>query len=77
MTETDHTVLRLKGYNCLIKFIDGEELYLKVDDLNDEQQIASWLDDVEISINRLSPDAKLPFSRIAIRFDSIKYIQII
>ena len=52
MTDEDRTAAKLKGFNCLIKFKDGEELLVKVDSLNGtEEEASEWLMDIEKFIN--------------------------
>ena len=50
MTDEDRVAAKLKGYNCLVKFKDGEELFLKVSSLNgDDEDDAYWFESSEKS----------------------------
>jgi hypothetical protein len=51
MSLEDGTAARLKGMNCLIKFLDGEEVYTHVGDLDDDDYESSWLCDIERFLN--------------------------
>jgi hypothetical protein len=35
LTHEDKVVAKLKGHNCLIKFMDGEELTLRVKEIDE------------------------------------------
>ena len=70
LTDEDITIAKLKGYTCLLKFKDGEELLLKID-LGDNSAV--WFCDAEdsININSISP---FPYPDIAVDKTLIKYI---
>lgn len=72
ITDEDRTAYRLKGYNCLIKFIDGEELLLKVDGSEDE--ITDWFEDANRFLNG---DIEGILSNLAINRTTVKYIKTI
>lgn len=78
MKDEDLTAAKLKGYNCLIKFKDGEELLIKVDQVGpgDEDEI-QWFYDAEKFLNGYDEDVVeyFPSTGIAITRDSIKYIR--
>lgn len=76
MTDEDATAAKLKGYNCLVKFKDGEELFLKVDDLdnNDEDEMSDWFIDVEQFLNGTGGEV-FPIVGMALSRDAIKYIR--
>lgn len=73
MTEEDRTSAKLKGYNCLVKFKDGEALLLKVPDLNNEEDTSCWFTDVEQFLN--GTQDVFPAGSIALVRDTIKYIK--
>lgn len=80
MTEEDITAAKLRGYNCLIKFKDGEVLYLTIDKLKgDEDQVSEWLLEVEryINANHHHPFEYFPAEGVAMTRDTIKYIRAI
>ena len=51
MTDEDIVAAKLKGYTCLIKFRDGEELLIKVDQVGNDNEESGWFSDVEKFIN--------------------------
>jgi len=69
MIDEDRTAAKLKGYNVMVKFRDGEELFLKVD-IKDDQE---WFLDVESYING-AQDVAFPSRELAVRADTIKYV---
>lgn len=76
MIGEDRAAAKLKGYSCLVKFIDGEELYLKVDmqDMTDEDT-DEWFMTAERVINSADSDLEyFPIQGIAMSRKSIKYI---
>jgi hypothetical protein len=77
MTDEDRTAAKLKGYNCLIKFKDGEEIYLDVDNLSDDSDDnTEWFETVEKFINNgLSENTYLPLAGISIAADTVKYVR--
>jgi hypothetical protein len=72
MTDEDRTAAKLRGFNCLIKFKDGEELLLKVAAL-DEEDTSDWFVDAERYLN--SQDDVFPVYGISLARDTIKYIK--
>ena len=77
MTDEDRTAARLKGYNCLIKFKDGEELYIEVDGLlEDNEDNTQLFIDIERFLNAtLSEDTYFPLANIAIAANTVKYVR--
>ena len=79
MTDEDIVLAKLKGYTCIIKFKDGEELLIKVPEvangnIDDEVQ---WFEDVEKFINGCDNGVVeyFPLPNMAMTQDSIKYIR--
>jgi len=74
----DRTAAKLKGHNCLIKFIDGEELTFKVEELDSRDPIDAefWFKDVEKFINGCDEGTVeyFPLVDLAVRKDMIKYV---
>lgn len=70
MREND-TAEKLKGYNIRVRFVDGEDLYLKVDfNTYDEYE---WFGQVDEFIN--DADNKFfPVDGIVFRAGTIKYV---
>lgn len=81
MTDEDKTAAKLKGYACLLKFKDGEELLLKVPDVLDgnEEESSVWFEEAENFINNTEPELYkyFPLHGIAVSRESIKYIVIL
>lgn len=76
MTDEDCTAAKLKGYNCLIKFKDGEELVVRTKNLNgNDDEVAQWLMDVEKFINGCTDVEYFPIAGFAMSRESIKYIR--
>jgi len=79
MIDEDLTAAKLKGYNCLVKFKDGEVLLLKSGTLEsgDEADIEDWFRDVEKFINGCGEDVVeyFPIGGISITRDTIKYVR--
>lgn len=75
MTDEDRTAARLKGYNCLIKFKDGEELLLKIDDIDDEDSSCEWFLSMDRFINSPPTGDYIPVAELSIAKDTIKYVQ--
>jgi hypothetical protein len=75
MTDEDRTASKLKGYNCLIKFKDGEELLVKVSEFEGtDDDISEWFSDVERFING-EKDTFFPLSGFAVEHGCIKYVK--
>lgn len=72
MTDEDHTAAKLKGFNCLIKFTDGEELFIIVEDL-DVNDPGDWFSKAEDYLN--NKEELFPHSGIALSRDTVKYIK--
>lgn len=69
MTEEDRTAEKLKGHNWMIKFLDGEELYLKVDGNDDDQH------DWAMSAGEfMAGESTFPSSDFIPNRDHVKYI---
>jgi hypothetical protein len=77
VTDEDRTALKLKGFNAYIKFIDGELLYLKVPDIEDEDDRSAWFDDMEQIINGIIKSEYKTVGDMAINRSLIKYISLI
>ncbi len=88
MTDEDLTAAKLKGHNCFIKFKDGEELFLTIEDISEDVDDANeFLVTIEKFINRTDDDDDLvdnrytqgvfPVGNIAVSRDSVKYVRII
>lgn len=81
-TDEDLVALKLKGYNCHIRFTDGEDLYCKVSAPSDENVRSEWLSDIEQKINGMVNEelqwgeAVFPFPEMAIRAEHIKYVRL-
>lgn len=73
MSEEDKTVAKLKGYNCIIKFTDGEELYLTINDLEYEE--AGWFVDTDRFINSTDDNGVSRIPGLAVNRKCIKYIK--
>jgi hypothetical protein len=73
MTDEDRTEEKLEGHNCLIKFKDGEELLLKIPNLDKEDVAASWFTSVEDFLN--DREQIFPYSGIALAPGTIKYVK--
>jgi len=74
MNSEDRVAAKLKGLNCLIKFNDGEELLLKIADLNNDDLSVEWLMDMEKFINGSDDVDYCPIPGCAILRGSIKYV---
>jgi hypothetical protein len=79
MTDEDLVAAKLKGYNCLIKFKDGEELFIKSADVTDgtTDSELEWFQDVEKYINEQDKEdlPYFPLQGIAVARNSIKYVK--
>jgi hypothetical protein len=73
MTEEDNTAERLKGNNVLIKFRDGEELFVYIEDVTTEKEQVEWFDNVETFLNSTQVFSSL-LPGLAISRETIKYI---
>jgi len=79
MTDEDFTAAKLKGYNCLIKFKDGEELTLTADYtlVGDE---GDWFENAERFLNSIvdeegDSDTLFPMPGFAFCRETIKYVR--
>lgn len=72
MNDEDRVAAKLKGFNILVKFVDGEEMLLKVSFVNDPDK-AEWFEDVEKFLNG-NKDQSFPLSGVAFRRETIKYV---
>jgi len=82
MTPQDQTAAILQGYDYLIKFKDGEELFLKftendVDDRDDEDELIDWLVSIEKHLDGDKNHDTFPISHMAINRDTVKYIRLL
>lgn len=77
MTDEDLVAAKLKGYTCLIKFKDGEELLIKADLGDDDDDELQWFQDVEKFINGCDEEIVeyFPGGAIALSRQSVKYIK--
>lgn len=75
MDTEDQVVEKLKGRNCLIKFMDGEELYVYIDQLEDEEDAIEMLQDIERFLNDTNIDYHSPLPGIAVNRQSVKYVR--
>jgi len=80
MTNEDLVAAKLKGYTCLIKFKDGEELLIKVTDVaspTTPDHESDWFQDAEKFINGCDEGTieYFPVPGMAVTRDSIKYIK--
>jgi hypothetical protein len=73
LTDEDLTAAKLKGYNCIVKFHDGEEMLIKSEKMNDEDP-SDWFCEVEDYING-KDDSYFPDPGIAIDRKAIKYVK--
>lgn len=74
MTDEDRIAAKLKGYNCLVKFKDGEELLLKVTSLNgDDEDDAYWFESSEKILNDIYKDDVFDIPGFAVSKSTIKY----
>jgi hypothetical protein len=77
MTDEDKTAAKLKGYSCIVKFRDGEELLLKVDEIDKGGATSvDWFMEAERFINRRDDSTVefFPTADIALANNSVKYI---
>lgn len=75
MTTEDLLAEKLKGNNCLIKFIDGEELFIRVEAIaRSEESSAEWFSETEIFLNGTPPESIFSEPDIALSRNLIKYI---
>lgn len=79
MTDEDLVAAKLKGYACLIKFKDGEELLIKAPEVltGNSDEASQWFMDAEKFINGCTDDVVeyFPVGGFAMSKDSIKYIK--
>ncbi len=73
MTDMDCTAAKLKGYNILLKFKDGEELLLGIEFFNEEDE-SEWFEDVEKFISG-HLEVVFPVNNMAISRDTVKYVK--
>lgn len=77
MTDEDRLAAKLKGYNCLLKFKDNEELFLKsrlISHSDEDERL--WFEVVEdfINGNNNRNGEYFPIVGISVARDCIKYI---
>lgn len=76
MTKEDHLAAKLAGYSVVVKFKDGEELFLKIDDFDKKEFL---FEDIERFINGTNDDddnvGYFPAPDIAIASSTIKYVK--
>lgn len=76
MTDEDHVAAKLRGFNCLIKFKDGSELFLKVNEIDaGPDELIGWFMNAEKFINGDQDVEYFPYSGIALARDSVKYVK--
>jgi hypothetical protein len=74
VTSEDKVAARLKGVNCLIKFLDGEELLINVEDIEaGEDASLEWFVDVEKFLN--GEQEYFPHQDLAIAHNTVKYVK--
>lgn len=74
MTDEDCIAAKLKGYNVLVKFIDGEELFLNIKEVGESPDVEhEWFEDTERFINNI--DEYFPAARIALTRTTVKYVR--
>jgi len=74
MTSEDKVAAKLIGHNCFIKFLDGEELFIDVENITDGEEDASeWFLEVEQFLNGTME--YFPYPNIAIARNSVKYVK--
>jgi hypothetical protein len=72
MTDEDRTAEKLRGYNVVIKFKDGEEIFVDVPDVDNND--INWFEEVDNFMH--DKDSKyFPAVDISIAKDTIKYIR--
>ena len=72
----DRSAAKLKGHNCIVKFKDGEELYLTIEELDGDADLQSeWLVEAERFINNDRDIEWFQCPGIALSRDSVKYIK--
>jgi hypothetical protein len=77
MTDEDHTAARLKGFNVLVKFIDGEELLVTVPFLDTDDDVMEWMTNVDQFLNGSKEFTHMDIPRIAANRQLIKYIKLL
>ena len=76
MTDEDLLAAKLKGYSCLVKFNDGEELFIKVPEvLISEDESVNWFEIAESYINGSEEVEYFPVAGFAMSRNAIKYIK--
>lgn len=66
---------KLKGKNCLIKFIDGERLYIFVKQLEAGGDDGGWFADVERFLSISENTDVSPIPGVALNRAQVKYIR--
>ncbi len=72
----DYTAAKLKGHNCVIKFLDGEILFLRVNEIANGPEgddSLEWFADVENFLN--GTNQNFPLAGISIARTSVKYVK--
>ncbi len=77
MTDEDRTAARLKGFNVVIKFVDGEELFVDIPFLDTDDEKEEWITQIERFLNVTNSPTGTDIPGIAINRQIVKYIRII
>lgn len=75
MTDEDIVAAKLKGHNGLIKFKDGETIFMTVYDIDTAEEANEMFTDTERFINNEDGAEWCPLPNIAIARDTIKYVK--
>ena len=75
MSKEDQTAEKLKGCNCFIKFTDGEELYLNIEELEYEEGEIEWFEDTDRFLNSADDNGVSRIPGLAVNRKFIKYIK--
>jgi hypothetical protein len=82
-TEEDFSAAKLKGYHAYIKFIDGEIIFLKVNEIKEgkDSEIADWFEAVEkfLNVTNMKSDEFdfFPAWGMTVRREEIKYVKML
>lgn len=75
MNSEDQLKARLEGKNCLIKFVDGEELYVYLENFVDDEDACSILADTELFLSSKDVIDASPIPLVALNRSHVKYIR--
>jgi hypothetical protein len=73
MNTEDRTAAKLKGNNIVVKFFDGEELFLTAEDIDQDSEY--WFDEISEFLNGAA--SSFPIANVSIARSSIKYVRLI